>query len=64
MANSILGSNNQVPRQTLEQLEQFRVNYRGNAKQQVMAMLQSGRIGNQQFNQLMQAAQNLKQFVR
>lgn len=64
MANSILGSNTQIPRQTLEQLEQFRANYRGNAKQQVMAMLQSGRIGNQQFNQLMEAAQKLKQFVR
>lgn len=42
-----------------QQFNQFRQSFRGDPKQEVMKLLQSGRMTQQQFNQLGQAANRL-----
>lgn len=72
MANSILGAQSQVsPRgnsafspEMLQQLKQFKNTFRGNPKQQVMAMVQQGLRSNQQLQQAMNMAQQLQGFLR
>lgn len=65
MANNLfnlLGGNQQQedPMQAfLQQFNQFRQSFRGDPKQEVMKLLQSGQMTQQQFNQLGQAANRL-----
>lgn len=74
MANSILGSSSPAtapqggsPMQgfnpgMLNQLKQFKSSFKGNAKQQVMQMVQQGLRSNEQLQQAMQMAQQFKGF--
>ena len=70
MANNLfnaLGGNQQQsdPMQAfLQQFNQFRQSFRGDPKQEVMNLLQSGRMTQQQFNQLGQAANRLLPMTR
>lgn len=59
--NALGGSQQQAdPMQAfLQQFNQFRQSFRGDPKQEVMNLLQSGRMTQQQFNQLGQAANRL-----
>ena len=48
----------------LQQLAAFRKNYRGDPKQAVMAMLQSGQINNAQLQQAIEQAKQLSKLLR
>lgn len=48
----------------LQQFAQFRQSFRGDAKQQVQQMLNSGRITQEQYNRAVQMAQQLQGMMR
>ena len=48
----------------LQQLQQFRQTFRGDARQQVQQMLNSGRVTQEQYNRAVQMAQQLQQMMR
>ena len=48
----------------LQQFTQFRQSFRGDAKQQVQQMLNSGRITQEQYNRAVQMAQQLQSMMR
>lgn len=63
MGNSILGNNNGsiMPNQEMiQRIRAFGQQYRGNPKQAVMQMLQSGQITNPQLQQVMQMANQFR----
>lgn len=47
----------------MQQFNQFRQNFQGDPKQKVNELLQSGRMTQDQFNQLSQMAQQFQQFI-
>lgn len=48
----------------MNQFNEFRNNFRGDPKQKVQELLNSGRMTQQQFNQLSQLAQQFQKFFR
>ena len=48
----------------LNQFNQFRSTFSGNPEQQVRQLIQSGRMSQQQFNQLAQTANQLRQLLK
>ena len=70
--NSILSRNSQsvapqpttVTESMLQQFQQFKNSFKGNPKQVVMNMLQSGQISNPQLQQVMQMAKQLKGILK
>lgn len=48
----------------LQQFTQFRQSFRGDAKQQVQQMLNSGRITQEQYNRAVQIAQQIQSMMR
>ena len=48
----------------LNQFNQFRSTFSGNPEQQVKQLLQSGRMSQEQFNQLAQTANQLRQLLK
>lgn len=48
----------------LQQFMQFRNTFRGDARQQVQQMLNSGRITQEQYNRAVQIAQQLQGMIR
>lgn len=48
----------------LSQFNQFRSTFSGNPEQQVKQLLQSGRMSQEQFNQLAQMANQLYRFIK
>lgn len=48
----------------LQQFQQFKNSFKGNPKQVVMNMLQSGQISNPQLQQVMQMAKQLKGILK
>lgn len=48
----------------LSQFNQFRSTFSGNPEQQVKQLLQSGRMSQEQFNQLAQTANQLRQLLK
>lgn len=63
MANSILSNSSRSDNNMRSQFQQFRNSFRGNPKQEVMRMLEAGQLSEQQLNQLMQQAQQLRNRV-
>lgn len=53
-------SNGMVTSAMIQQFQQFKNSFKGNPKQVVMNMLQSGQISNPQLQQAMQMAKQLK----
>ena len=49
--------------QLMQQFQQFRQNFRGDAQQQVQQMLQNGRVSQDQYNQAYQVASQLYQMM-
>lgn len=52
-------SNNNI----IQQFQQFRQNFRGDPRQQIQQMLNSGRITQEQYNQAVQKAQMLQRML-
>ena len=50
--------------QMMQQFQQFRTNFQGNPKQEVEKLLQSGKMSQQQLNQLQGVAQQFMQFLK
>lgn len=50
--------------QMMQQFQQFRANFQGNPKQEVQKLLQSGKMSQQQLNQLQAMAQQFQTFMK
>jgi len=57
------GQNNQFA-QLVQQFQQFRNTFRGDPQQEVQKLLQSGKISQQQLNQLQSAAKQFQALLR
>lgn len=54
---------NNNPMAMIQQFMQFKQNFSGNPKEEVMKLLQSGRMNQQQLNQLQSAASSFQQML-
>lgn len=65
MANSLFNTlnNNQPQNPMIQKLNQFRQSFTGDAKTQVQQLLNSGRISQQQYNQLSQIATQIQNML-
>lgn len=65
---SMLGGMNPMPNnnmmQLLQQFMQFKQNFRGDPRQQVQQMLNSGRVTQDQYNRAVQMANMLQQMMK
>lgn len=52
------------PMQMMQQFMQFKQNYKGNPKEEVQKMLQSGKISQQQLNQVQQMAGQFQNLLK
>ena len=50
--------------QMMQQFQQFRQNFQGDPKEEVLKLLQSGRMSQQQLNQLQMMAQQFQGFLK
>lgn len=50
--------------QIMHQFQQFRQNFQGDPKQEVQNLLQSGKMSQQQLNQLQAMAQQFQRFLK
>lgn len=50
--------------QMMQQFQQFRNNFQGDPKQEVQKLLQSGKMSQQQLNQLQAMAQQFQAFMK
>ena len=50
--------------QLLQQFQQFRNTFKGDPRQQIQQMLNSGRVSQQQYNQAVQLAQQLQGMLK
>lgn len=50
--------------QMMQQFQQFRQNFQGDPKQEVQKLLQSGKMSQQQLNQLQAMAQQFQSFLQ
>ena len=50
--------------QMMQQFQQFRANFQGDPKQEVQKLLQSGKMSQQQLNQLQAMAQQFQTFLK
>lgn len=50
--------------QVMQQFQQFRAGFQGDPKQEVEKLLQSGKMSQQQLNQLQGVAQQFMQFLK
>lgn len=50
--------------QMMQQFQQFRNNFQGDPKQEVEKLLQSGKMSQQQLNQLQAMAQQFQSFLK
>ena len=51
------------PMQMMQQFQQFKANFRGDPQQEVQKLLNSGRMTQQQYNQLQQMAVQMSQMM-
>ena len=64
MSNPIFGMfGNQQMHPILQRFQQFRQMFRGDPKEQIQQMLNSGKINQQQYNQAVQTAQQLQKML-
>ena len=49
--------------QMMQQVQQFKANFQGNPKAEVQKLLQSGKMSQEQLNQLQAMAQQFQQFL-
>ena len=60
MQNSPMGNMTNL----VQRFQQFRNNFQGNPQQVVQQMMQSGRISQQQYNNAVQTAQQMAQYLK
>lgn len=70
MANplfNMLGNNASLPNnmgQLVQQFKQFKQTFRGDPRQQIQQLLNSGRVSQSQYNQAVQIANSLAQLLK
>ena len=65
MSNPLFGmmQNMNPATRMIQRFRQFQQMFRGDPKQQIQQMLNSGRVSQQQYNQAVQMAQNLQRMI-
>ena len=64
MNSSLFNAMNPAPQQNIiQQFNQFRKNFKGDPKQQIQQMLNSGKITQSQYNAAVQKAQMLQRMI-
>lgn len=64
MSNPLFGMmQNQMPNNFLQRFQQFQQMFRGDPRQQIQQMLNSGKISQGQYNQAVQMAQQLQRMI-
>ena len=58
-----LGNFQQMMQQMMQQFQQFRATFQGDPEQEVRKLIASGKISQNQLNQLQQAAQMFQSFI-
>lgn len=58
-----LGNFQQMMQQMMQQFQQFRATFQGDPEQEVRKLIASGKISQNQLNQLQQAAQMFQSFL-
>ena len=60
MSNPLFGMMNQQPNNMLQRFQQFQRMFKGDPKEQVQQLLNSGRVTQAQYNQAVQIANQLQ----
>ena len=60
---SLLGGQNTMMNPLMQRFQQFRQMFRGDPNQQIQQIMNSGKVNQQQYNQAVQMAQQLKQML-
>lgn len=60
---SLLGGQNAMTNPLMQRFQQFRQMFRGDPNQQIRQIMNSGKVNQQQYNQAVQMAQQLKQML-
>lgn len=64
MSNPLFGMmQNQIPNNLMQRFQQFAQMFRGDPRQQIQQMLNSGKISQGQYNQAVQMAQQLQRMM-
>ena len=64
MANPLFGMmQNQMPNNLMQRFQQFAQMFRGDPRQQIQQMLNSGKVSQAQYNQAVQMAQQLQRMM-
>ena len=64
MSNPLFGMmQNQMPNNLMQRFQQFQQMFRGDPRQQIQQMLNSGRISQEQYNQAVQMAQQIQRMI-
>ena len=64
MANPLFGMmQNQMPNNLMQRFQQFQQMFRGDPRQQIQQMLNSGKISQGQYNQAVQMAQQFARMI-
>lgn len=62
--NSLGNAQQPTQNNIIQRFQQFKQNFTGNPQQQVQQLLNSGRVSQQQYNQAVQMANQLKQLLK
>lgn len=65
MSNPLFGmfGNQMMQHPLMQKFQQFQQAFRGDPNQQIQQLLNSGRINQQQYNQAVQMAQQMRKFI-
>lgn len=64
MSNPLFGMmQNQMPNNMMQRFQQFQQMFRGDPRQQIQQLLNSGKISQGQYNQAVQMAQQLQRMM-
>ncbi len=63
MSNPLFGMMNQQPNNMLQRFQQFQRMFKGDPKEQVQQLLNSGRVTQSQYNQAVQMANQLQRMI-
>lgn len=59
----MFGNTNNPINMLMQRFQQFQQTFRGNADQQIRQMMESGKVNQQQYNQAVQMAQQMRRFL-
>lgn len=63
MSNPLYGMMNQQPNNIFQRFQQFQRMFKGDPRQQVQQLLNSGKVSQQQYNSAVQIAQQFQRMI-